>query len=111
VPIGLGGLLIVLVLSWATGVNFFSLLSSGAGVPSDAVGQSGRVASSPAEEREVDFVDAVMKDIQDTWRTLLPGRYEPTRVVLFRDAIDSARLVILHARTSWRTRWAIMSND
>jgi hypothetical protein len=31
---------------------------------------SGRAASSPAEEREVDFVDAVMQDVQDNWRKL-----------------------------------------
>ncbi len=90
VPIGIGGFLLLLILSWATGTNFFSLLTSTEGVPPEAVGTSGRAASSPAEEREVDFVDAVMKDVQENWRTLLPGRYEATRVVLFRDAIDSA---------------------
>jgi predicted metalloprotease len=75
---------------WATGTNLFSLLDSSGGAPPDGVGTSGRVASTPAEEREVDFVDAVMKDVQDTWRTILGGRYEETRVRLFRDAIDSA---------------------
>ena len=38
----------------------------------------------------VDMVDAVVDDGQDTWRRLLGGRYEETRAVLFRDAIDSA---------------------
>jgi uncharacterized protein len=90
VPIGLGGLLVLLLLSWATGTNFFALLNQSGDVPSDAVGTSGRVSSSPAEERDVDFVDAVMKDVQQTWSTLLPGEYTPTRVVLFRDAIESA---------------------
>jgi hypothetical protein len=87
VPIGIGGLLVLAVLSWATGTNFLSLLNSpGDGSPT---GTSGQV-SSPAEEREVDFVDAVMKDVQDTWATLLPGRYQTTRVVLFRDELQSA---------------------
>jgi predicted metalloprotease len=90
VPIGIGGLVILLLLSWVTDTNFFSLLSSPDNAPSEAVGTSGRVASSPAEERDVDFVDAVMKDVQDTWRTLLGGRFEPTRVVLFRDELQSA---------------------
>src|SRR5438093_1189307 len=89
VPLGIGGFLVLLVLSWATGTDFLSLLSSGTGT-TDTVGTSGRVASTPAEEREVDFVDAVMKDVQDTWTQLLPGQYQPTRVALFRDAIDSA---------------------
>src|SRR5204863_4779689 len=88
VPLGIGGFLVLLVLSWATGTDFLSLLSSGGGA--STTGTTGQVASTPAEEREVDFVDAVMKDVQDTWAALLPGQYQPTRVVLFRDAIDSA---------------------
>ena len=38
----------------------------------------------------VDFVDAVARDVQNTWSQLLGSRYERTRVVLFRDAINSA---------------------
>ncbi len=37
----------------------------------------------------VDFVDAVAGDTQDAWQQLLGDRYERTRVVLFRDAIQS----------------------
>jgi predicted metalloprotease len=90
IPMGIGGVLLLLFLSWATGTDFLSLLTSTSGGPSAGVGTSGEVASSPAEEREVDFVDAVMKDVQGTWATLLPGEYQATRVVLFRDGIDSA---------------------
>jgi predicted metalloprotease len=89
VPIGIGGFLVLLVLSWATGTNFLSLLESPDAQPSSGTGTSGQVASSPAEEREVDFVDAVMKDIQATWSTLLPDAYRPTKVVLFRDTLRS----------------------
>ena len=87
--LGIGGLLIVLLLSWFTGVDFLSLLGSG-GAPPEAVGTTGRVTGSPAEERLVDFVDAVMDDAQSTWRRLLGGRYQETTAVLFRDAIQSA---------------------
>ena len=88
--VGIGGFLLLALLSWATGTNFLSLLSQTSGSPS-TVGQNAPPAStSPAEEREVDFVDAVMKDVQGTWQTLLPRRYQPTRAVIFRDAIDSA---------------------
>jgi predicted metalloprotease len=38
----------------------------------------------------VDFVDAVANDVQGAWEQLLGGRYKRTRVVLFRDSIDSA---------------------
>jgi predicted metalloprotease len=89
--LGLGGLVILLLLSWATGVDFLSLLGgSGGSAPTASVGTSGSVAASPEEEKLVDFVDAVMDDAQAAWRQLLGGRYQETRAVLFRDAIQSA---------------------
>jgi predicted metalloprotease len=89
--LGVGGLLLLLVLSWATGVDLTSIAGGGASAPpSEAVGTSARVTASPEEERLVDMVDAVMDDGQDTWRQLLGGRYQDTRAVLFRDAVDSA---------------------
>ena len=88
--LGLGGLLLVLLLSWVTGVDFLSLVSSpDPGAPTESVGTGGHVATSPDEEKLVDFVDAVMEDVQDTWSQLLDGRYRPTAVRLFRDAIES----------------------
>jgi predicted metalloprotease len=96
VPIGIGGLVVLLILSWATGTDFLSLLGGGSvGVPpSSSVrpsgGGAGEPASSPEEERMVDFVDAVMNDAQQTWQQLLGDRYQATRVVLFRDGIQSA---------------------
>ena len=86
--LGIGGLLLALVLSWATGVDFLSLL--GGGGASEVTGTSGQpVEATPEEERMVDFVDAVAGDVQGTWERLLRNRYERTQVVLFRDAIDS----------------------
>jgi uncharacterized protein len=93
VPMGIGGLLVVLLLSWLTGTDILSLLGGGGASvpPSASVGTSGTpAASSPEEERLVDFVDAVMRDAQESWRQRLGDRYEPTRVVLFRDGIRSA---------------------
>jgi uncharacterized protein len=88
VPLGIGGFLVLLVLSWLSGTNLFSLLGT-TNSPSQSVATSGQVSSSPAEERTVDFVDAVTKDAQDTWAQILGPRYQRTRVVLFRDAVDS----------------------
>jgi uncharacterized protein len=88
--LGIGGLLVLLLLSWATGVDFLSLVGSGGGPVSDSVGTSGNVATTPEEEKLVDFVDAVMEDTQVTWQQLLGNRYQPTKVRLFRDAIQSA---------------------
>ncbi len=91
--LGIGGLLVVLLLSWATGIDFLSLVGSGGGAPTETAGTSGTtgpVASTPEEEKLVDFVDAVMGDAQATWRDLLGSRYQTTKVRLFRDAIQSA---------------------
>src|SRR5436190_2689076 len=90
VPIGIGGFVLLLLLSAVTGKNFFALLGSGDVATDRSVGTTGTANSSPAEERLVDFVDAVANDVQDTWSRLLDGRYQRTRVVLFRDAIESA---------------------
>ena len=88
--LGIGGVLVLLLLSWFTGVDFLSLVGGGGPAPSASVGTSGAIATSPDEETLVEFVDAVMDDTQDTWRRLIGDRYQPTRARLFRDAIQSA---------------------
>jgi uncharacterized protein len=88
--LGVGGLLVALVLSWLTGVDFLSLLSGG-DPSSGSVATSGQpIEATPQEERMVDFVDAVAGDTQATWEQLLGSEYQRTQVVLFRDAINSA---------------------
>ena len=81
----------MLLLSWVSGTNLFSLLGTGdSSAPSQSVGSTGQVASSPAEERLVDEVGAVTKDAQDMWAEKLGSRYQRTKVRLFRDSIQSA---------------------
>jgi predicted metalloprotease len=91
-PLGIGGVLILLVGSWLTGVNLFDVV--GRGGASDVVAErpadsSPPADASPEEERLVDLVDAVMGDIQHTWSQKI-ANYQPTRVSLFRDSIQSA---------------------
>jgi predicted metalloprotease len=88
--LGIGGFLVLLVLSWLSGTNLFSLLGTVTPGESGASGTSAQVRSSPSEERLVDFVDTVTNDVQDTWTQILGSRYQRTHVVLFRDAIQSA---------------------
>ena len=88
--LGIGGLLLVLLLSWFTGVDILSLLGGAGAPPPETAGTTGTVTATPEEERLVDMVDAVAGDAQQTWGELLGGRYQETRVVLFRDAIQSA---------------------
>src|SRR6478752_7485386 len=89
--IGLGGAAVLLVLSLIFKQNFFALLGGdgAAGTPS----ASGPVASTPEEDKEVQFVSFVLDDAQATWARLLQARgkpYEHAKLVLFRDAIQSA---------------------
>ena len=86
-PLGIGGVVILLVGSWLTGVDLFHVVGGGGG-STDVVAER-PATSSPEEEKMVDFVDAVTGDIQNTWTQKL-GNYQPTVAVLFRDSIQSA---------------------
>jgi predicted metalloprotease len=90
VPIGIGGVVVLALLSWATGTNFFTLLGSQESAPSQTAGTPGQVQSTPQEERTVDFVDAVANDVQGMWGQTLGARYERTHIRIFRDSIESA---------------------
>jgi uncharacterized protein len=85
--LGVGGIVILLVLSLIFKRDFFSLLSGG------GQATAGEVASTPEEERLVDFVSFVFDTAQSTWRQVFEQsgrRYEDARLVLFRDAVNSA---------------------
>ena len=87
--LGLGGLIVLLVLSFIFKRDFLGLLG-GADAPAGA--SSGEVASSPEEEKLVGFVSFVLDDAQQTWDRLLASRgtpYRHAKLVLFRDAIQS----------------------
>jgi uncharacterized protein len=83
--LGIGGTLILLVLSIIFKQDFLGLFSG-------AETRSGPVATDPrrdaAEEPMVQFVSFVLDDAQRTWHELLPA-YADARLVLFRDAVDS----------------------
>ena len=85
--LGLGGVLLLFILSLVTGQDFLGLLSD-PNAPGPAPG-GGPVATSPAEEKMVDFVSFVLDENQNTWAGLLGGGYERAKLVLFRDATES----------------------
>ncbi len=87
IPISIGGLLVLGLLSLVTGRNFLSLIADQGGTPTTS---EGPVQSSPEEDRLVQFVSFVLDDAQNTWRQLLPGRYQDAKLVLFRDQVQSA---------------------
>lgn len=87
-PIGIGGMVILFVLSLITGQDFISPLLQQGG------GQTGQVTeapieASPEEEERVLFVSFVLDDVQATWPRLL-GDYRDATLVIFRGATSSA---------------------
>ena len=93
--LGLGGFILLAVLSLVFKTNFFSLLGGG-GDGTASVGQQGatqsRPLNDPNEQREVQFVSFVLDDAQNTWKQVLPkygAQYHDAKLVLFRNAINS----------------------
>jgi predicted metalloprotease len=91
--LGAGTIIILIILSLVFKRDMFQLVGDpGAGVgPETAAGPPAE--TTPAEERLVDFVSFVLDDAQGVWGQVLPEhgvQYRPARLVLFRDAIQSA---------------------
>jgi predicted metalloprotease len=88
-PLGLGGLALIIILSLVTGQDFLSVLAPTGGSPGFDTGPAAPAPSTENEEAVL-FVSFVLDDSQETWTRILGGRYERARLVLFRDAVESA---------------------
>ncbi len=90
--IGIGGAIVLLILSFIFKTNLFALLNGGAGDPQSAVSQP-NPAQDAAEKPLVQFVSFVLDDVQSTWTQLLPQQtgtqYRHAKLVLFRDSTYS----------------------
>lgn len=92
IHIGLGGFVILGILSLVFHRNLFTLLQSGGGSPGAGISQSDP-ARDQAERPLVDFVTFVLNDAQKTWAGTLSNQgvqYRHAKLVLFRNSIDSA---------------------
>jgi predicted metalloprotease len=90
--IGLGGVLILGVLSLIVGRDlltpFLGTTGGGTVVPSTST-----PIGDPREQEMAEFVSFVLDDAQETWTKLFPslgGSYTEAKLVLFRDAVESA---------------------
>ena len=92
--IGIGGLLVLLVLSFIFKRDLITPFLNGGGATTTTTGGA-PVARPPdpardaAEQREVQFVSFVLDDAQKTWTQILPN-YRHAKLVLFRDDVNSA---------------------
>lgn len=92
IHIGIGGFLILLVLSLVFKRNFLALAGLG-GVTSPTQVSQPDTSRDQREEPLVQFVSFVLDDTQKTWTQILSQQgvnYRHAKLVLFRDRIDSA---------------------
>ena len=93
--LGIGGTIIVLVLSLIFHRNLFTLIGSGSDTASSASASDTSApptSESPAEHKEVQFVSFVLDDAQQSWAKILPQEgvtYHDAKLVLFRDGVES----------------------
>lgn len=94
---GLGGgtILIIIVISLLTGQNplhLLGMLGGGAPMQNDSFYESSTYTPD-ANDKEADFVSAVLADTEDTWEHLFAksnARYQAPRLVLYHDSTDTA---------------------
>jgi predicted metalloprotease len=89
---GIGGTLLLLVLSFLFRTNLFQLFDGSGTAPTEASRPLSNPVNDPNEQRQVEFVTFVLNDVQATWEKLLPAAgtpYRHTKLVLFRDITQS----------------------
>ena len=98
IHLGIGGMILVAVLSLVFHRNFFALLGNGGAPaattqqersqPTEAMRQEDK-----AEQPMVDFITFVLNDTQQTWAKILPAdkgiQYRHAKLVLYRNSINS----------------------
>lgn len=90
-PMGIGGTVVLLVLSLLFGRNLFNDVGVQPGQQVTTSG--GALADSAAEEPQVQFVSFVLDNAQQTWSQVLPREanvpWQDAKVVLFRQVVQS----------------------
>jgi predicted metalloprotease len=92
IHIGIGGFIILLILSFVFKRNFLSLAGIGTATAPTQVSRPD-TARDQREEPLVQFISFVLDDTQKTWSQILSQqgvRYRHAKLVLFRNRIDSA---------------------
>jgi predicted metalloprotease len=87
---GAGTLVILLILSLVFKQDFFSLVGAGGVETAPETAAGPPAETTPEEERLVSFVSFVLDDAQNVWQEHMGSSYRPAKLVLFRDAVQSA---------------------
>ena len=90
--LGIGGIIILLAVSYFLGIDPSSLLNdTSVGTGGDAVSRS--PGETPASDETTRFVRRILADTEDTWSAIFERsgeRYRKPVLVLFSDSVDSA---------------------
>lgn len=92
IHLGLGGTIIVLLLSLFFKRDFFALLGGGQSVVSDTTQSQPNPERDAADQNTVQFVSFVLDDVQKAWPPILQAQgvpYRHAKLVLFRDVTSS----------------------
>ena len=92
IHLGLGAIVVLFILSLIFKRDFLSLVSNGS-MDTGTTGAQSDPARDQQEQPLVQFVTFVLNDAQNTWSQILPQQgvpYRHAKLVLFRDAYDSA---------------------
>jgi hypothetical protein len=92
VGIGIGGVLVLLVVSWVTGTNPLQLLEAVSSTETAGDAGSDLPAGAPTDELGT-FASVVLASTEDTWNQLMPrfdASYEEPTLVIYRDTWPTA---------------------
>jgi uncharacterized protein len=84
---GIGGVVLMLIILALTQTN---ILGGGGGSPSQGVSPAPTDPANDPDRETVEFVKFVVNDLTNTWQQKLADRFEPSRLVLFTDATQTA---------------------
>ena len=89
IHIGIGGILILLILSFIFKRDLLTPFLGGSSTTQSTQSAPASPTQSASEQREVQFVSFVLDDVQNTWAKIIP-QYRHAKLVLYRGGIDSA---------------------
>ncbi|MGK9053737.1 neutral zinc metallopeptidase [Neorhizobium sp. CSC1952] len=90
--LGIGGIVVILIICWITGINPLTLLSGG-DIGFQDSGSRQTTGGAPANDDTTAFVRTVLAETEDTWNGIFQAngqRYQEPTLVLFSGQVSSA---------------------
>ncbi|CDZ25369.1 neutral zinc metallopeptidase [Neorhizobium galegae] len=92
--LGIGGIIVILIICWITGINPLSLLSGELGMDGSGFEQQQTTGNrTPANDETTAFVRTVLAETEDTWNGIFQAngqKYQEPVLVLFSGQVNSA---------------------